>query len=96
MSPARHPLQVTSDGAGLGAAWHLAAIEVLDTKRQVTTSFPCNAWLDGSADPASLQQTLLPEGQGGAAGAGLVQYQVVVYTSDIRWVGHGRDERVCN
>ena len=84
---------MSSDGSGLGAAWHLASVEVLDTSRGILTSFPCGKWLEPSKDPASLQQTLLPEGAAAAGGAGgLLQYEVVVHTSDVR--GGGTDANV--
>ncbi len=66
--------QVTSDGSGLGGAWHLSEVEIFDTVRNRTTVFPCGQWLDPS-DMASLQQTLLPRGVDGALG-NLVQYEV--------------------
>jgi hypothetical protein len=48
-------------------------------------------WLDPS-QPESLQQTLLPAGTDALPGAGLLQYEVVVYTSDLR--GAGTDANV--
>ncbi|KXZ56858.1 hypothetical protein GPECTOR_1g774 [Gonium pectorale] len=81
---------ITSDGSGFGAAWHLSEVEVLDTVRNRTTVFPCAKWLDPS-DKASLQQTLLPMGVDGALGD-LLQYEVTVYTSDIR--GAGTDDNI--
>ncbi|KAG2499991.1 hypothetical protein HYH03_002273 [Edaphochlamys debaryana] len=81
---------VTSDGGGFGAAWHLAEVEVLDTVRNRTTVFPCGKWLDPK-DMASLQQTLLPMGVDGALG-NLLQYEVTIFTSDIR--GAGTDDNI--
>ncbi|GFR41097.1 hypothetical protein Agub_g1741 [Astrephomene gubernaculifera] len=81
---------LTSDGSGLGAAWHCAEVEVLDTVRNRTTVFPCAKWLDPS-DKASLQQTLLPMGVDGALGS-LLQYEVTIYTSDLR--GAGTDDNI--
>ncbi|GLC44364.1 hypothetical protein PLESTF_000049800 [Pleodorina starrii] len=81
---------VTSDGSGLGSAWHLNEVEVLDTVRNRITVFPCASWLDPS-DMASLQQTLLPRGVDGALGQ-LLQYEVTIYTSDIR--GAGTDDNI--
>ena len=49
------PSQVTSDGSGLGAAWHLDQVEVFDTTRAASTVFPCGEWLDPK-DPMTLQQ----------------------------------------
>lgn len=66
--------QVTSDGSGLGGAWHLSEVEIFDTVRNRTTVFPCGKWLEPS-DMSSLQQTLLPRGVDGALG-NLVQYEV--------------------
>lgn len=66
--------QVASDGSGLGAAWHLNEVEILDTARNRITVFPCGAWLDPS-DMASLTQTLLPRGVDGALG-NLLVYEV--------------------
>ncbi|KAJ9526209.1 hypothetical protein QJQ45_009677 [Haematococcus lacustris] len=60
-------------------------VEVTDTVRGLTTTFPCGCWLDPS-DPPSLEQTLLPRGVGGELGM-LQHYEVVVYTSDIRGAG---------
>jgi hypothetical protein len=51
--------QISSDGTGLGASWHLEEVQVTDTVRGVTVTFPCGKWLDPS-DPSSLDQTLLP------------------------------------
>ena len=82
---------VTSDGAGLGSSWHLDHVEVVDTTRSVSAVFPCCRWLDGRADPMSLTQVLLPRGADGAAPE-LLQYEVVVYTSDVR--GAGTDANV--
>jgi hypothetical protein len=47
--------QITSDGSGFGAAWHLDQVEVFDTSRAVSTVFPCGEWLDPK-DPMTLQQ----------------------------------------
>ncbi|KAG2450199.1 hypothetical protein HYH02_000301 [Chlamydomonas schloesseri] len=81
---------VASDGSGLGAAWHLNEVEILDTARNRITVFPCGAWLDPS-DMASLTQTLLPRGVDGALG-NLLVYEVTMYTSDIR--GAGTDDNI--
>ena len=48
-------MQVTSDGSGLGAAWHLEQVTIVDTNRGVSTVFPCGEWLDPS-DMSSLVQ----------------------------------------
>ncbi|KAG1672531.1 hypothetical protein FOA52_002840, partial [Chlamydomonas sp. UWO 241] len=80
---------VTSDGAGFGGAWHLEEISVLDTVRGVETVFPCGEWLEPK-DPMSLCQTLLPRGVDGSKGS-LLQYDVTVYTSDIRGAGTDAD-----
>lgn len=84
------PAQVTSDGGGLGSSWHLNEVEVTDTLRNKTIVFPCGQWLD-PGDMASLTQTLLPLGVDGALGS-LVQYEVSIYTSDLR--GAGTDDNV--
>jgi hypothetical protein len=67
-------------------------VEVLDTTRGTLTSFPCGKWLEPSKDPASLQQTLLPDGAAAGGAGGLLQYEVVVHTSDVR--GAGTDANV--
>ena len=51
--------QITSDGSGLGAAWHLQEVEVLDTARGKAYTFPCEAWLDPK-DMSSLTQVRVP------------------------------------
>ena len=84
------PPQITSDGSGLGASWHLDQVEVTDTVRGVTVAFPCGQWLDPS-DASTLTQILLPRGVDGEKG-GLLQYEVTVYTSDLR--GAGTDANV--
>lgn len=61
-----------------------------DTIRGVVLVFPCGAWLSKS-DIASLTQTLLPAGGGGES-VQLLQYDVSVYTSDIR--GAGEDSQL--
>jgi lipoxygenase homology domain-containing protein 1 len=68
-------MQITSDGSGLGASWHLNEVEVTDTIRGAAVAFPCGAWLD-PAQPGSLDQTLQPRGVDGAAGGDLLQYEV--------------------
>jgi hypothetical protein len=35
---------VTSDGSGLGPAWHLASVEVTDVGSGKTMVFPCDRW----------------------------------------------------
>lgn len=77
--------QLSSDGSGLSSSWHVDQVEVVDTLRSVSTVFPCNRWFD-KKDPMSLQQPLLPRGLDGAA-ADLLSYEVVVYTSDIKFAG---------
>ncbi len=53
---------------------------------------PACRWLD-PAQPASLQQTLVPAGSGEVgSGPALLQYEVVVFTSDTR--GAGTDSNV--
>ena len=66
------PSQVTSDGSGLGAAWHLDQVEVFDTTRAASTVFPCGEWLDPK-DPMTLQQVCVwgVKGAGGRGGGGL-------------------------
>ncbi len=73
---------MASDGSGLGAAWHLNEVEILDTARNRVTVFPCGTWLDPS-DMASLTQTLLPRGVDGALG-NLLVYEV---RQRFRWRG---------
>jgi hypothetical protein len=128
-------VMVTSDGSGLGPAWHLESVEVVDMGSGQALPFPCGRWaglgralpcwpqtsasqwplqlrclrlpmtqaryaaapgrrwLD-PAHPASLQQTLTPAGSGEVGGgpAVLLQYEVVVFTSDTR--GAGTDSNV--
>lgn len=83
-------LQVTSDGSGLGGAWHLDQIEVTDTVRGMAVVFPCGEWLDPS-DPMTLNKVLFPRGVEGAKGA-LLLYEITMFTSDIR--GAGTDSNV--
>ncbi|KAF5837533.1 hypothetical protein DUNSADRAFT_4226 [Dunaliella salina] len=83
-------VMVTSDGSGVGGSWHLNQVEVTDTIRGETQYFPCNEWLD-PADPMSLNKTLLPRDADGTIGQ-LLQYEVIVFTSDIR--GAGTDANV--
>eukprot|EP00775_Hariotina_reticulata_P001782 gene1782-2116_t len=77
---------VVSNGIGLGGSWHLDSVEVVDTLRGTTTCFPCGNWLDGAKDPSSLHQALLPIGPSAIAKKQL-QYELVVYTSDVRGAG---------
>jgi len=74
---------VASDNGGLFPGWHLDNIEVHDVARDTSVVFPCNSWFDGKRDPMSLQRTLLPAGRQ----AGLVDYKVCTYTSDMRSAG---------
>ncbi|MEW5309958.1 MAG: hypothetical protein WDW38_001797 [Sanguina aurantia] len=67
------------------AALTRIVVEVTDTIRGLVLVFPCGAWLSKS-DIASLTQTLLPAGGGGES-VQLLQYDVSVYTSDIRGAG---------
>lgn len=78
-------MQVTSDGSGLGSSWHLAEVEITDTVRNTTTVFPCEEWVEKET------KTLFPRGVDGAKGAAL-QYEVTVFTSDIR--GAGTDDNI--
>uniref|UniRef100_A0A7S3VHN2 PLAT domain-containing protein n=1 Tax=Dunaliella tertiolecta TaxID=3047 RepID=A0A7S3VHN2_DUNTE len=83
-------VMVTSDGSGIGGSWHLNQVEVTDTVRGETQYFPCNEWLD-PAEPMSLNKTLLPRDAEGTIGQ-LLQYEVIVFTSDVR--GAGTDANV--
>ena len=58
---------MTSDGSGLGAAWHLDQVEVFDTTRAASTVFPCGEWLDPK-DPMTLQQVGVCGGETGGGG----------------------------
>jgi len=51
--------EVSSDGRGLGGAWLLDSVEVVDLDDNAHSySFPCGAWLDPNHDPESMTQVL--------------------------------------
>lgn len=51
---------VTSDGSGLGPAWHLASLEVTDVGRGKTVVFPCDRWELHASSRASSYVPLTP------------------------------------
>ena len=76
-------VQVRVAQKGLGAAWHLDRIEVINTATSERVSFPHSAWLD---QKIGWKADLLPEGST-ASQQLLIPYKVIVYTSDQRGAG---------
>lgn len=80
--------QLRSSGGGLGAAWHLAKVEVSSSATGETLVFPWGKWIDKEH---GLEHVLWPDRDGdGTADVGVMgdvlKYRVSVFTSDIRWV----------
>ena len=82
---------VRHDNKGLGAAWHLEQVEVVQPFSRKTLFFPCNDWLQKSKETGldGCQRVL----HAGATGEdGMRQFKVAVHTSDIR--GAGTDSNI--
>ena len=94
MAPLIFRAQINSNGRGLGAAWHLSHIEVVNTGTNEKLVFPFHGWVDKKH---GLEHMLHPDrdGDGKADAAdgsgGVVEYQVQTFTSDIRGAGTTSD-----
>jgi hypothetical protein len=79
------------DNSGVGAAWHLASVEVFNPATQKTYFFECNQWLEKNAElgEAGCKRVLVA---GVPGGNGMMRYKVEVKTSDVR--GAGTDANV--
>jgi len=83
-------MTVGHNNKGFNAAWHLDYAEVVEKATGRTKWFPCGHWISSSIGDGSLERTLVatdanPE-------ESLEDYDVEVYTSDIR--GAGTDANV--
>lgn len=79
-------LQVSMDTLGPKASWFLRNIEVVDVARNMYYIFPAERWIDPKAEPRSAQQILLPQDANGHT-AELVEYSILVHTSDVPHAG---------
>lgn len=70
--------------SGLGAAWHLAAVDVTDLATGQHYRFIANRWLSKTDGDRQTEVDLYPEG---AAGANQVTYNIEVITSNIQGAG---------
>ena len=70
-------MQVSSNGKGLGGAWHLSHIEVVNTGTGEKLVFPFNGWLDKKH---GLEHMLYPDRDGNgvpeASITGTIDYEV--------------------
>lgn len=96
---------ITGGGVFTDPSWHLDRIEVDAPLLGKTFVFPAGRWLAKDEDDGALEVILYP-GAGGDKGAVVEfkpkkQWEVVVYTSDIKWAGtdanvsmevYGRDD----
>eukprot|EP00798_Chlamydomonas_sp_ICE-L_P018432 gene18432-24908_t len=87
-------IKVRSSNSGLGAAWHLARVEITSSATGETLPFPYNNWFDKEH---GLEHVIWPDRDGDGIGdvgamGDMVKYRVYVYTSDIR--GAGTDANV--
>ena len=73
---------IGTDGAGLGASWKLAYLEVINVQTNERSFFPCDAWFDKKH---GLERTLKPDSPESMQGKR--RLKVVVHTSDIRGAG---------
>ncbi|PNH12713.1 Lipoxygenase y domain-containing protein 1 [Tetrabaena socialis] len=81
--------QVVCSGTGLGAAWHLAHVTVTNTVTAESAKFVYNDWLDAKKGWA---HTLYADGvDASRAAAKQVEYELHVFTSDVRGAGTDGD-----
>jgi len=78
---------VGHDNKGMGAAWHLQQVEVVQPFQRKTYMFPCGEWLQKSKEAGldGCKRTLHP-GQGGGG-----DLRVTVHTSDVKGGGTDSD-----
>lgn len=50
------------DNSGVGAAWHLASIEVVNKASGARYVFDCNRWLSTKHDDFQIERDLYPRG----------------------------------
>ncbi len=78
---------VKCDGSGMGAAWHLDYVTMVNTRTGAGAKFVYRNWFDNKA---GWSHTLLPEGKTPDLST-MVPYRVTVFTSDIRGAGTDGD-----
>jgi hypothetical protein len=77
-------MQIISNGRGLGAAWHLSHVEVVNTRTSERLVFPFHGWVDKEH---GLEHVLQPDRDGDGEGDEPLEddseeYHVTVYTAD--------------
>ncbi|GMH36686.1 hypothetical protein BSKO_04559 [Bryopsis sp. KO-2023] len=86
---------VGHDNRGLGAAWHLDKIEVLNMSTSERAVFLCGKWFSTTKDDKKIERELLPSASTGAQdSSGNVPWHLVVFTGDIRGAGTDADVSV--
>lgn len=79
-------LRISHNNSGLGPAWHLDKVEIVNTCSGEAAVFPYHNWIDKEH---GLSVLLWPDRDGDGKGdvaqmRDLVKYHVTVYTSDMR------------
>jgi hypothetical protein len=72
---------VSHDGSGVGSAWFLDKIYIINEKTQQKWVFPCNRWLDKNTDDGKTERVLTP------GDAGITTYEIKVKTGDQKNAG---------